>query len=79
MMMPRMSLRGGEPSLNYSREALLTIPRYYASAVLDHVHRSKALAEWRKVLHGERVSLERALGAFDMFVLHDQYGDLEEV
>ncbi|CZR57399.1 uncharacterized protein PAC_07288 [Phialocephala subalpina] len=53
--------------------------RYYATAVLDHVHRSKALAEWRKVLHGEKVPLERALGAFDMFVLHDQHGDLQEI
>ncbi|KAE8449928.1 hypothetical protein EG329_007067 [Mollisiaceae sp. DMI_Dod_QoI] len=53
--------------------------RYYASAVLDHVHRSKALAEWRKVLYGESVSLERALGAFDLFILHDQYGDLMEI
>lgn len=65
--------------LSLFSKAALIIPRYYASAVLDHVHRSKALAEWRKVLHGEGVSLERALGAFDMFILHDQYGDLEEV
>lgn len=53
--------------------------RYYANAVLDHVHRSKALAEWKKLLRGEPVSLERALGSFDLFVLHDQHGDLLEI
>jgi hypothetical protein len=25
------------------------------------------------------VPLERALGAFDMFILHDEHGDLQEV
>ncbi len=53
--------------------------RYYANAVLDHLHRSKAIAEWTKVLNGASVNLERALGAFDLFVLHDQHGDLLEV
>jgi F-box protein 21 len=55
------------------------IYRYYAKSVLDHLHRAKALAEWRKVLTGDCVRLERALGAFDLFVLHDQHGDLVEV
>jgi hypothetical protein len=31
------------------------------------------------VLNGASVNLERALGAFDLFVLHDQHGDLLEV
>lgn len=53
--------------------------RYYANSVLDHVHRANALAEWEKVVNGETVPLERALGAFDLFVLHDQHGDLLEV
>jgi F-box protein 21 len=53
--------------------------RYYATAVLDHVHRSKALEEWAKLGKGEEISLERALGSFDLFVLHDQHGDLLEV
>jgi len=47
--------------------------------VLDHIHRSKALREWSKLANGEQVSLERALGSFDMFVIHDQHGDLLEV
>lgn len=53
--------------------------RYYATAVLDHVHRSKALAQWAKLGKGEDIPLERALGSFDLFVLHDQHGDLLEV
>lgn len=53
--------------------------RYYATAVLDYVHRSEALAEWSRLANGESVPLERALGSFDMFVLHDHYGDLLEV
>jgi hypothetical protein len=58
---------------------LTCLIRYYATAVLDYVHRSEALAEWHKVAKGESVSLERALGSFDLFVLHDHYGDLLEV
>ena len=53
--------------------------RYYATAVLDHLHRSKALAQWAKLGKGGDIPLERALGAFDLFVLHDQHGDLLEV
>lgn len=55
------------------------IYRYYACAVLDFIHRSKALAVWSKLARGEEVSLEAALGAYDMFVLHDNIGDFQEV
>ncbi|KAG9249169.1 Hemimethylated DNA-binding protein YccV like-domain-containing protein [Calycina marina] len=53
--------------------------RYYATAVLDFLHRSKALAEWSRLARGEHVPIERALGGFDLFVLHDQHGDLQEI
>ncbi|KAH8592230.1 Hemimethylated DNA-binding protein YccV like-domain-containing protein [Bisporella sp. PMI_857] len=53
--------------------------RYYATAVLDYVHRSKALAEWSRLAQGESVPIEMALGSFDLFVLHDQHGDLLEI
>jgi len=59
--------------------AFLILYRYYATSILDHVHRSIALAEWSRLANGDKVSLERALGAFDLFVLHDQRGDLLEV
>lgn len=68
--------------------------RYYSCTVLDSIHRSLAIEEWAKYQRftqraGPNVSnvdrlnggmrLERALGAFDMFMLHDNEGDLDEV
>ncbi|KAI9643458.1 hypothetical protein NHQ30_008077 [Ciborinia camelliae] len=53
--------------------------KHYACAVLDHIHRSKALALWSKLAKGEEVSLEAALGAYDLFILHDNVGDSQEV
>ncbi|OAQ79159.1 F-box domain-containing protein [Purpureocillium lilacinum] len=61
--------------------------RYYSNALLDSIHRSIAIEEWHR-LRLDRdsldaqiagVRLERALGAFDMFVLHDQFGDLDDI
>jgi F-box protein 21 len=71
-------LQGGKSPLQLSY-LFLTPERYYANSVLDLVHRSKALGEWGKLAKGESVALERALGAFDLFVVHDQSGDLLEV
>lgn len=61
--------------------------RYYSNALLDSIHRSIAIQEWHKLRLGygspdaqaAGVPLERALGAFDMFVLHDRFGDLDEI
>ncbi|GAO16572.1 hypothetical protein UVI_02019900 [Ustilaginoidea virens] len=61
--------------------------RYYGNAVLDSIHRSIAVEEWYRLrldhdsLDAQAASrrLERALGAFDMFVLHDQPGDLDDI
>jgi hypothetical protein len=61
--------------------------RYYSNSLLDSIHRSLAVEEWYNIQlastnpsgrHGT-ISLERALGAFDLFVLHDQPGDLDDV
>ena len=38
-----------------------------------------AIEQWRKLRDGECSSLERALSAFDMFVLDDAVGDFNEV
>lgn len=54
-------------------------PRYYARALLTCLHRSIAIPEWAKLRRGEPVSLERALGAFDLFIPESGYGDLDEV
>ncbi|ETS85514.1 hypothetical protein PFICI_03539 [Pestalotiopsis fici W106-1] len=69
--------------------------RFYSCNVLDSIHRSIAVGEWAKYqkhaarLDGDNLSptdrlrcgmqLERALGAFDMFVLHDNEGDMDEI
>ncbi|CAJ2508562.1 Uu.00g135880.m01.CDS01 [Anthostomella pinea] len=69
--------------------------RYYSCTVLDSIHRSLAIEEWAKYQdhaarridentpNGEKLNcgmrLERALGAFDMFMLHDNEGDLDEI
>ena len=38
-----------------------------------------AVKEWVKLKNGQGTSLERALGAFDMFVLERRKGDFNEV
>lgn len=55
----------------------MTYKRYYAKALLSCLHRGIAVSEWAQL--SEAVSLERALGAFDLFVPESGYGDLHEV
>ena len=38
-----------------------------------------AIREWAKLNDGDLVPLERALAAFDMFVLHERDGDFDDV
>ena len=38
-----------------------------------------AIKEWVKLNEGDVVPLERALAAFDMFVLHERDGDFHDV
>ena len=38
-----------------------------------------AIREWVKVSNGDTVPLERALAAFDMFVVHERDGDFHDV
>ncbi|KAL4894371.1 Hemimethylated DNA-binding protein YccV like-domain-containing protein [Aspergillus ambiguus] len=53
--------------------------RYYAKALLTCLHRSIAISEWAKIRNGEAVPLDRALGAFDLFIPESGYGSLDEV
>ncbi|KAJ5624720.1 hypothetical protein N7510_001029 [Penicillium lagena] len=53
--------------------------RYYARALLTFLHRSIAVPEWAKLRRGESVSLDRALGCFDLFVPETGCGDLDEI
>ena len=47
--------------------------------VLGSLHRTMAIKEWVKLNNDQGTSLERALAAFDMFVLEKRKGDFIEV
>ena len=53
--------------------------RWYSGAVLSCLHRCIAIEQWLGLRNAqeEKVSLENALGAFDMFVIENGHGDLE--
>ncbi|KAF2144599.1 uncharacterized protein K452DRAFT_223252 [Aplosporella prunicola CBS 121167] len=53
--------------------------RYWSGAMLTTIHRSVAMEEWEQLRSGKTASLERALGAYDMFVWDraDGDGDIE--
>ncbi|KAL2219023.1 Hemimethylated DNA-binding protein YccV like-domain-containing protein [Thermoascus aurantiacus ATCC 26904] len=53
--------------------------RYYSNAVLACLHRSIAVPQWAKLRNGENISLERALGAFDLFIPESGFGDLDDI
>ncbi|ERT02645.1 hypothetical protein HMPREF1624_00946 [Sporothrix schenckii ATCC 58251] len=55
--------------------------RYYANTALASIHRGLAIEEWCKVLCESNGfhRLDRALGAFDMFVLHDADEDMDRI
>lgn len=56
-----------------------TTKRYYAKALLGCLNRGIAVSEWAKLRDCGDVPLERALGAFDLFLPESGYGDLNEV
>lgn len=59
--------------------------RQFSQDALSSIHRSVAIAEWQRVRDRQRGNgsnsrlLERSLTAFDMFVLYDDVGDIDEV
>ena len=61
------------------RIELISVNRYYSDAVLALLQRTCAVEEWSSLQRGHEVSLERALAAFDMFVLQQRKGDFDEV
>ncbi|KAI4098489.1 MAG: hypothetical protein L6R37_006476 [Teloschistes peruensis] len=62
-----------------ARRYELEVCNYYSDAVLGGLHRAMAIEEWTRIRDGQPVSLERALVAFDLFVLRDREGDFDEV
>ena len=53
--------------------------RYYANAVLERIQRDMAINVWKDLHRGKRVSMERALGAYDMFVRTGPHVDLDVI
>lgn len=52
--------------------------RYYSEAILGLIHRRQATREWHGLEHDPFPPLERALGAFDLFVLGSRQGDVSD-
>lgn len=42
--------------------------RYWSTEIMGSIERSEALGEWIKLAMGEHVTLERAMGSFELFV-----------
>ena len=65
----------------HAERADSTEPRYYAHTALGSIHRSLAIQEWHKyqTIHLSFDGLERALAAFDMFVIHEEEEDMDEI
>ncbi|KAL9099411.1 MAG: hypothetical protein Q9163_005083 [Psora crenata] len=53
--------------------------RWFSGIALSGLHRSVAIEQWVKLRRGDDVSLARALGAFDMFILQKGHDDLEDM
>jgi F-box protein 21 len=51
--------------------------RYYANAVLEHIHREIAIKTWKDLADGLPMPLERVLGAYDMFARVGEDVDLD--
>ena len=74
------------PVCRSAGDVLIADPRYHSNAVLDHIQRGEALKVWHGLSmeqagrhSGRSTNLERALGGFDMFILHEHFGDMDEV
>lgn len=53
--------------------------RYHANAILGQLHRGTAIEKWTRLQKQQMVALEEVLGAYDLFVLTGQRGDLSDI
>ncbi|WPG97844.1 Hypothetical protein R9X50_00062500 [Acrodontium crateriforme] len=53
--------------------------RYHANVVIGRIHRVTALEKWSRLARGQMVRLEEVLGAYDLFVLAGNNGDLGDI
>jgi F-box protein 21 len=53
--------------------------RYHANAILGQLHRGTAIEKWNRLQQRQMVALEEVLGAYDLFVLTGNRGDLSDI
>ena len=53
--------------------------RFHCEAILGMIHRRTAVQEWNELQGNSPIPLERALGAYDMFVLGAKSGDFKDI
>ena len=53
--------------------------RWWAKAALSGLHRRMAIDTWSKLARGEDIPLEKALGAFDVFVRDGEAGEPDDL
>lgn len=81
-MKPTMCWRDGtnnEAEFTSSSQTVDKLLRFHSASILGCLHRTMAIREWAKLKDEGTTSLERALTAFDMFVLSDRQGDFDYV
>lgn len=73
--------RGSEFVPPHFSRSQLTAFRYHGQSVLDCIHRNLGIEQWQALMDPNQPDpgLEKALGAFDMFVLDRESGGLDEV
>lgn len=52
--------------------------RWYAGVAIHFIHRRRAIAIWKKLSSGQEVTLETALGCFELFNLKTAEGDPDD-
>lgn len=74
-----MLLSGNRPSRVFLTTTNLST-RYYANTALASIHRSVAVEEWYRYQRAPLITqgLDRALGAFDMFFIRGDDGDIDD-
>ncbi|KAF2466841.1 YccV-like-domain-containing protein [Lindgomyces ingoldianus] len=53
--------------------------RYYANAILERIQRERAIRIWKGISNGADISLEEALGAYDLFTRAGDHVDLDTI
>ncbi|KAL9129734.1 MAG: hypothetical protein Q9217_001892 [Psora testacea] len=75
----RIEKTKGIVKFGYDAKDMLLQHLTSSDSAKDVLARRVAIEQWEKVRRKEYVPLEKALGAFDMFVMHDAKGDIDDI